>query len=120
MSAPSPRYLHTANFIDGLMLVFGGNTYNGSVKTDSTKCYSHDFLMYDVYCDCWTVFTVPQMFYSDLARFGHSAVVFENTLYVYGGFNGQLMNDILKYVSTFSFLNHRRAEFCSLFVLRLP
>lgn len=100
MAAPNSRYLHTANFIDGLMLVFGGNTYNGSMKSDITKCYSHDFLLYDVYCDCWTVSAVPQMFYSDLARFGHSAVVFEGSMYVYGGFNGQLMNDILKYVLT--------------------
>lgn len=97
MSAPSPRYLHTANFIDGLMLVFGGNTYNGSLKSDTSKCYSHDFLMYDVYCNCWSVSAVPHMFHSDLARFGHSAVVFEGSLYIYGGFNGQMMNDILKF-----------------------
>lgn len=96
MSAPSPRYLHTANFIDGLMLVFGGNTYNGSLKSDTSKCYSHDFLVYDVYCNCWSVSAVPHMFHSDLARFGHSAVVFEGSLYIYGGFNGQMMNDILK------------------------
>lgn len=96
MKGPSPRYLHTANFIDGLMLVFGGNTYNGSLKSDTTKCYSNDFLMYDVYCDTWTSSPIPQMFYSDLARFGHSAVVFGGSLFIYGGFNGQLMNDILK------------------------
>lgn len=96
MSAPSARYLHTANFIDGLMLLFGGNTYNGSMKTDSTKCYSHEFLMYDVFCDNWITSSVPSMFYSDLARFGHSAVTFEDSLYIYGGFNGQMMNDILK------------------------
>ena len=96
MIAPSPRYLHTANFVDGLMLVFGGNTYNGSVKGQASKCYSNDFLMYDAFCDCWTVSSVPLMYYSDLARFGHSTVVFEGKLYIYGGFNGQLMNDILR------------------------
>lgn len=97
MKAPTPRYLHTANFIDGLMLVFGGNTYNGSTNSEFMKCYSHEFLMYDVFCDTWVKSSVPSMFYSDLARFGHSAVTFEGSLYIYGGFNGQMMNDILKF-----------------------
>lgn len=30
-------------------------------------------------------------------RYGHSAVVFEGSLYIYGGFDGQMLSDILKY-----------------------
>lgn len=30
-------------------------------------------------------------------RFGHSSVVFDGSLYIYGGFNGQLLNDMLRF-----------------------
>ncbi|XP_018573311.1 attractin isoform X3 [Anoplophora glabripennis] len=96
--APSPRYLHTATFIsEGLMLVFGGNTHNDTSHSFGAKCYSSELLIYDVFCDTWTVSTVPKSLNSDLARFGHSAVIFEGSLYIYGGFNGQMLSDILKY-----------------------
>lgn len=35
--------------------------------------------------------------YFYIQRFGHSSVVFEEALYIYGGFNGQLLNDLLRY-----------------------
>lgn len=96
MSAPSARFLHTANFIDGLMLVFGGNTYNGSILNEDAKCYTSDFLIYDAFCDSWYVSSIPRMFYADLARFGHSAVTFGESLYIYGGYDGQMLNGIIR------------------------
>uniref|UniRef100_A0A1B6D320 CUB domain-containing protein n=1 Tax=Clastoptera arizonana TaxID=38151 RepID=A0A1B6D320_9HEMI len=96
-SAPSARFLHTASFLNGLMLVFGGNTHNDTAHSHGAKCYSRDFLAYDVTCDSWTTLSVPSELRADLARFGHSASVFENSLYIYGGFNGQMLNDMLKF-----------------------
>lgn len=95
---PSARYLHTASFLSGgLMLVFGGNTHNDTVHSHGAKCYSGEMLSYDVVCDSWQILNVPKDLRSDVARFGHSAVRFENSLYIYGGFDGIMLNDILKY-----------------------
>lgn len=97
MSAPSARFLHTATFLhDGLMIVFGGNTHNDTAHSFGAKCYSSDMLVYDVICDSWSTLPVPQGLRSDLARFGHSANVFENSLYIYGGFDGQMLSDMLR------------------------
>ncbi|KAM7361502.1 attractin-like protein 1 isoform 1-T2 [Cochliomyia hominivorax] len=99
-SAPSARLLHTANFINqGLMMVFGGNTHNDTAESYGAKCYSQDLLVYDVFCDSWHKQNIPMHLQADLARFGHSAVVFEDDLYIYGGFNGQLLNDMLRFSS---------------------
>lgn len=56
MPGPSARYLHTASFLSGgLMLVFGGNTHNDTVHSQGAKCYSGEMLSYDVTCDSWQV-----------------------------------------------------------------
>ncbi|XP_017848030.1 attractin-like protein 1 isoform X2 [Drosophila busckii] len=97
-AAPSARLLHTANFVNpGLMIVFGGNTHNDTSQSYGAKCYSQDVLIYDVYCNSWHMQQIPAHLQADLARFGHSSVVFEDALYIYGGFNGQLLNDMLRY-----------------------
>lgn len=96
--APSARFLHTSTFVsDSLMLVFAGNTHNDTSHSFGAKCYSNELLAYDVLCDSWYVMNVPQDLRTDLARFGHSAVVFEGSLYIYGGFDGQMLSDMLKY-----------------------
>lgn len=97
-NASSSRFLHSATFVSpSLMLVFGGNTHNDTSHSDGAKCYSSDLLAYDVVCDNWQQLSVPLELQSDLARFGHSAITFENSLYIYGGFDGQMLNDMLKY-----------------------
>ncbi|XP_041767179.1 attractin [Anopheles merus] len=97
-TAPTARFLHTANFLTpGLMMVFGGNTHNDTSHSFGAKCYSRDLMVYDVLCDSWHAQPMPDDLYADLARFGHSAVVFERSLYVYGGFDGQMVNDMLQF-----------------------
>ncbi|XP_063699166.1 attractin-like protein 1 isoform X2 [Culicoides brevitarsis] len=96
--APSGRFLHTGNFISpGLMMVFGGNTHNDTLHSFGAKCYSNDWMIYDVICDSWNVQQIPADLSGDLSRFGHSAVLFEKSLYIYGGFDGQMLSDMLKY-----------------------
>lgn len=46
------RYLHSAVLINGAILVFGGNTHNDTSLSNGAKCFSADFLAYDIgmYC----------------------------------------------------------------------
>lgn len=43
-----PRYLHSAVLLSGTMLVFGGNTHNDTSLSNGAKCFSADFLAYDI------------------------------------------------------------------------
>ncbi|CAA9993815.1 unnamed protein product, partial [Nesidiocoris tenuis] len=52
-SGTSARFLHTATFVNGLMIVFGGNTHNDTSQSQGAKCYSSEVLAYDVMCDSW-------------------------------------------------------------------
>lgn len=97
-ASSTARYLHTANFLsDGLMMVFGGNTHNDTSHSFGAKCYSMDLILYDVICDSWHHHSMPADLQADLARFGHSSQVFENKLYIYGGFDGQMLSDLLRF-----------------------
>lgn len=42
------RYLHTAVVVSGSMLVFGGNTHNDTSMSHGAKCFSSDFLVYNL------------------------------------------------------------------------
>ncbi|XP_035981975.1 attractin-like protein 1 [Fundulus heteroclitus] len=91
-----PRYLHSAVLLSGTMLVFGGNTHNDTSLSNGAKCFSADFLAYDIACDRWTVLRRPGL-HRDVNRFGHSAVVSNGSMYVFGGFSGLLLNEVLAY-----------------------
>uniref|UniRef100_A0A3B3DQB2 Attractin-like 1a n=1 Tax=Oryzias melastigma TaxID=30732 RepID=A0A3B3DQB2_ORYME len=90
------RYLHSAVLLSGAMLVFGGNTHNDTSLSNGAKCFSTDFLAYDIACDRWTSLPRPGL-HRDANRFGHSAVVSNGSMYIFGGFSGVLLNDVLAY-----------------------
>uniref|UniRef100_A0A4W3I8I9 Attractin like 1 n=1 Tax=Callorhinchus milii TaxID=7868 RepID=A0A4W3I8I9_CALMI len=90
------RYLHSAVIVSGVMLVFGGNTHNDTSLSNGAKCFSADFLAYDIACDEWEVLPKPNL-HRDVNRFGHSAVVSNGSMYVFGGFSSMLLNDVLVY-----------------------
>uniref|UniRef100_A0A3B4FYQ4 Attractin-like protein 1 n=1 Tax=Pundamilia nyererei TaxID=303518 RepID=A0A3B4FYQ4_9CICH len=90
------RYLHSVVLLSGTMLVFGGNTHNDTSLSNGAKCFSADFLAYDIACDEWTVLPRPGL-HRDINRFGHSAVVSNGSMYIFGGFSGMLLNDVLAY-----------------------
>lgn len=95
-SAPSARFFHSAVFISGgIMLVFGGNTHNDTLLSYGARCYSADTIAYDVTCDNWIQYTMPTEI-TDLSRFGHSATIVNNSMYIFGGFDGQFISDMLK------------------------
>ena len=95
----SYRYLHSSIINQGLMLIFGGNTHNDTQYSQGAKCYSKDFIAYDIHCDKWLSLehTIPRDFSADLDRFGHSVVSYNNSIYFYGGFNGQAKSDIVRF-----------------------
>ena len=99
-STATHRYLHSAVISNGLMLVFGGNTHNDTSWSHGAKCFSSDSMVYDILCDQW--YSMSHLDYQwygeDLARFGHSAVMNDDTMLIYGGFNGVLKNDVLAYI----------------------
>ncbi|KAK9964596.1 hypothetical protein ABG768_005759 [Culter alburnus] len=90
------RYLHSAVLISGVLLVFGGNTHNDTSLSNGAKCFSSDFLSYDIACDEWTVLPNPSL-HRDVNRFGHTAVVSNGSMYIFGGFSGVILNDVLAY-----------------------
>ncbi|AWP14672.1 putative attractin-like protein 1-like [Scophthalmus maximus] len=90
------RYLHSAALLSGTVLVFGGNTHNDTSLSNGAKCFSADFLAYDIACDEWTVLPRPAL-HRDVNRFGHSAVVSNGSMFIFGGFSGVLLNDVLVY-----------------------
>uniref|UniRef100_A0A8C3S0Y5 Attractin n=1 Tax=Chelydra serpentina TaxID=8475 RepID=A0A8C3S0Y5_CHESE len=90
------RYLHTAVIMSGTMLVFGGNTHNDTSMSHGAKCFSSDFMAYDIACDHWSILPRPDL-HHDVNRFGHSAVLSNSTVYIFGGFNSLLLSDILRY-----------------------
>ena len=51
----SPRYLHSAVILNDVMLVFGGNTHNDTSVSFGAKCYSTDFLAYDISKGTYTI-----------------------------------------------------------------
>lgn len=83
------------------MYVYGGNAYNSTIDNNNFKCFSTQFLVYNIFCETWHSLSEP----SDLilnnlgtGRFGHTSVVYKNEMYIFGGFNSIMLNNMLKYV----------------------
>ncbi|XP_066962563.1 attractin-like protein 1 isoform X1 [Macrobrachium rosenbergii] len=95
--APVPRFLHSAVLMEGLMLVFGGNTHNDTAHSYGAKCFSADFLAYDISCNEWHTMRKPPNLYLDIARYGHRSLVHDGAMYVVGGFNGKMLGSVLRY-----------------------
>lgn len=98
-AAPAPRFLHSGVLFDRTILVFGGNPHDESSSGRSAPCYAGDFYAYDIECDSWQLMTQPVIPYSRvrLPRFGHSGLIFKDQIYFFGGFQGILLNDVLRY-----------------------
>uniref|UniRef100_UPI00398E6C21 attractin isoform X3 n=1 Tax=Pristiophorus japonicus TaxID=55135 RepID=UPI00398E6C21 len=90
------RYLHSAIIESGTMLVFGGNTHNDTSMSHGAKCFSSDFMAYDLLCDEWSVLPAPDLSHN-VNRFGHSTVFSNGTMYIFGGFNSLLLSDVLMF-----------------------
>ncbi|GAB6024044.1 hypothetical protein CHUAL_008765 [Chamberlinius hualienensis] len=114
-SSEFKRYLHSAIVNSNLLIIYGGNTYNDTNTVHGAKCYDSRVLVYDIPCDRWDIIKsptdndctghgLPSCNQDDYSRHGHSAVLYNDSMYIYGGFNGEMLNSIVKY--TFGSCEH--------------
>ena len=77
--------------------MFGGNTHNDTSHSYGAKCYSADFLAYDLLCNTWHKLPQPPNLGIDLARFGHTSIMYEEKMFIVGGFNEKMLGSMLVY-----------------------
>ncbi|CAI2358253.1 unnamed protein product [Caenorhabditis sp. 36 PRJEB53466] len=83
-------YMHSAVYLNGLMIVVGGRSSN--LTTDGkSECFASTVLSYDIACKQWSNMSEPP---TDLRRYGHSAQAVNGKVYVIGGFDGTMRNDV--------------------------
>ena len=86
---PSQRTDHTVVLWDGRIFIYGG--YDGKKRFgDMYKCCIKNYKYK------WKEIVSEGI--QPLNRFGHSAVVFQNSMFIFGGWNGHdTMDDIFQY-----------------------
>ncbi|CAO4387133.1 unnamed protein product [Caenorhabditis nigoni] len=83
-------YLHTAVYLNGLMVVVGGRGANTTAGSKS-ECFSNMVQSYDVACKQWSnMSTAP----AELKRYGHVSHLIGQKVYLLGGYDGRMMNDV--------------------------
>ncbi|KAK0396587.1 hypothetical protein QR680_001776 [Steinernema hermaphroditum] len=90
-----PLFRHSASLINGIMIVIGGNGHNESNPSAHTDCYSSTIYAFDVSCQEWFPIKVKEN--ELLARYGHVAVTSDDHVFVIGGFNGRMLNDVVRF-----------------------
>ncbi|UYV73510.1 ATRN [Cordylochernes scorpioides] len=90
----SPRYLHASVFLHGLILVIGGTT-----RPHNDQCFSSEILTYDIVANSWQTLTFPSTTGDSrhIGRYGHAAVAYNDTVYVFGGFNGEILGSMYRF-----------------------
>ncbi|XP_049939658.1 kelch domain-containing protein 3 isoform X1 [Schistocerca serialis cubense] len=95
---PSYRDFHSANAIDDRMYIFGGRGDVYGPYHSQEELYSNSIMYLDTATGVWhqprTTGDIP------LGRRSHSAFVYKNSLYVFGGYNGlcdEHFNDLYQF-----------------------
>lgn len=96
-SSPGGRFLHTSVVSKGLLYIFGGCAHNDTTYSMGSKCFSDEVLIYDIKCDSWSAMVPSVPIPADIARYGLSSVIYNESIYLYGGFNGIIQSDIIRY-----------------------
>jgi len=91
-------------FISQGYTINSNNFWKFNFRSQGAKCYSADVVVYDILCDTWynVQSGLPQDLSADLPRFGHSAVMLNGTMLIYGGFHGNF--EISQYLKGSNFL----------------
>jgi len=89
--------MHASVVYRGLLFTFGGNGHNDTTYSLGSKCFTSEVLAYDITCDSWASFNPPENLPTDVSRYGHSAVNYQNSLFIYGGFTGIIQNDLIRF-----------------------
>eukprot|EP00112_Aurelia_sp_Birch-Aquarium-sp1_P019547 Seg485.7_Seg485.4 transcript_id=Seg485.7_Seg485.4/GoldUCD/mRNA.D3Y31 product="putative protein tag-53" protein_id=Seg485.7_Seg485.4/GoldUCD/D3Y31 len=94
-SSGNPRMLHSSVVMGRLLVIYGGtNHYHETIKDEKKRCYSHDVLAYDIDCKSWKNIDTGKLF-DTKGMFGHTAVSYNRTMYVFGGFDGIPQRNII-------------------------
>ncbi|XP_030841397.1 attractin-like protein 1 isoform X3 [Strongylocentrotus purpuratus] len=93
-----PRFFHSAVILNGLMLVFGGNTHTDNTRPNGAKCYSKDFLAYNLECASWEQIEMTTGLHNEVSLFAHRAFIYQESMWIYSGYNGLLSTSALLYI----------------------
>jgi leucine-zipper-like transcriptional regulator 1 len=103
VNAPSPRDRHIAVVYNDSLYIFGG--FDGSARVNDLHCY-------DLVNNQWR-----NIQHENVAppspRHSHAAVVYQDSMFVFGGYDGSYRSDLYEY----SFANRSWYLVCSLFGL---
>ena len=78
-------------------MIFGGNGHNDTAYSLGSKCFTSEVLVYDIGCNSWSTLDPPTDLPTDLSRYGHSSVLYESSIYIWGGFNGFVLQDLTRF-----------------------
>jgi len=90
------RDFHTATAVGNTMLIFGGRCDEGGDHFTNNEVYDNMVMAFDTTSATWSCPVQPSPT-SPVGRRSHSAFLYENSLYIFGGFNGkkvQHFNDL--------------------------
>ena len=90
----SNRWFHSGGLIGDRLFFFSGNSHNDTTQSAGSLCYSNEVLSYSLKCQTWEKESIDSSFYS---RYGAVSVSYSGSIIIFGGFNGQLLADIVTF-----------------------
>ncbi|OUC50000.1 plexin repeat-containing domain protein [Trichinella nativa] len=78
-SSGLPSVLHSAVLMSGVIVILS------SYSKDTSKCGT------------WSKMKMPTYLSATLSRYGHRALMYKESMYLFGGFTGTLMTDVLQF-----------------------
>ena len=88
LDPPTPRDRHTAVSYERCIYIYGG--YDGSSRVN-------DFYEYNVDTNTWREMVPSSISTTPSARHSHAAVVYQDSMYIFGGYDGLYRNDFHRY-----------------------
>uniref|UniRef100_A0A0N5C9V4 Attractin n=1 Tax=Strongyloides papillosus TaxID=174720 RepID=A0A0N5C9V4_STREA len=95
----SPIYKHSSVLLHDTLIIVGGNAHNESSLKRESQCLSKKIFSYDVTCNEWfpLSITLDRENVLNTEMHGHVAVKHNDNMYIIGGFNGQMLSQVLKF-----------------------
>uniref|UniRef100_A0AAF5DMY6 CUB domain-containing protein n=1 Tax=Strongyloides stercoralis TaxID=6248 RepID=A0AAF5DMY6_STRER len=94
-----PVYKHSSIFLHDTLIIVGGNAHNESSLKKESQCLSKKIFSYDIRCNEWFPLSInlDRENILNTEMYGHVAVKHKDDMYIIGGFNGQMLPQILKF-----------------------
>lgn len=90
----SNRWFHSGSQFGDQLVFFSGNSHNDTTQSAGSLCYSDEIIIYSIKCKEWKKMTTSIDWYP---RYGAISLTVNNLIYTIGGFNGQLLSDIIMF-----------------------